>query len=376
MPASPDELDPQAMRQRLQPWLAEKLPGARNLVVDPLRLAMEAGNSAETFFFDVSYDRGGEGVRESLVMRRQRAGADLFLDADLALPWRMMQAMGAHSNIPVPACFGVEFDCSILAAPFLVMRKLPGRIPPHRPNYNLGGWVVGLSPKARGALWRNGIETIASINRLDWRKGFTFLDDRARGDPGLDQYLNWIEAWYRWAIRGRGFPLGDAALDQLLGNRPSNPGVEVLWGDPSPHNMLFQDDLCVSGVLDWEMAALGPGEADLAWWIFFDELVSEEIDVPRLAGLPGRAESIAIYETAVGRKAEDMDYYGLLAEFRMSVTGIRLADRKAGGEGKANTESILQRPVMRMMARRLGLREPEQGPEYKVIRDRMAQSSV
>src|SRR5215217_3666561 len=71
--------------------------------------------------------------------------------------------------------------------------------------------------------------------------------------------------------------------------------------------------LILAAMLDWEMAALGPGEADLAWWIVMDSLLSEGLELPRLAGLPDRSESIEFYERARGRPVEHIDYYEIFA---------------------------------------------------------------
>lgn len=359
-----NRLDPEIMRSRMQAWLAQRMPEAIDLAVGPVHFPTEAGRSAESSFIDISYERNGARVEDHLVVRREYAGGEIFLGADLMRPWTMMQAVAAHSDIPVPECVGIELDPEVLTTPFLVMRKAPGRIPSLTPNYNLEGWITALTPGERTTLWRNGIAQIARVHELEWREGFEFLDDPAKGDTGLDQYLAWLEAWYRWAIGDRHFPVGEAALERLLSHRPVNARVDVLWGDAMPHNILFNEDLSVSAVLDWEAARLGPGEADLAWWIFFNELLAEGIEVERLPGLPSRAETVAIYEAASGRTAQDMDYYSLMAEFRMTTVGIRAGDRRAGGPGRTSVDDMWQNPSARMAARRLGLAMPEKGPAY------------
>ena len=349
----------------MQAWLAARMPDASDLVVGPVHFPTEAGRSAESSFIDLSYERDGRRVEDHLVVRREYAGGEIFLGADLTLPWKMMHAVAAHSDVPVPECVGIELDPSVLTTPFLVMRKKPGRIPSLTPNYNLTGWITDLTPDQRATVWRNGVAQIARVNAIDWRQGFEFLQDPAGGPTGLDAYLAWLETWYRWAIGDRHFPLGEAALAHLLENRPANPRTQLMWGDAMPHNVLFNDDLSVSAVLDWEAARLGPGEADLAWWIFFNELLAQGIEVERLPGLPDRAETVAIYEAESGRRVEDMDYYSLMAEFRMTVVGVRAGDRRAGGIGRLKVEDMLQNPSARMLARRMDVPLPEKGPAYE-----------
>jgi aminoglycoside phosphotransferase (APT) family kinase protein len=359
-----NRLDADLMRGRMRAWLAARMPEAANLAVGPVHFPTEAGRSAESSFIDITYERDGQAMEDHLVVRREHGSGELFLGADLRLPWTMMQAMARHSDVPVPECIGIEMDPDVLTTPFLVMRRRPGRIPSLTPNYNLEGWVKALRPEQRAVLWRNGIEQIARVHSLDWRDGFTFLEERAGDEVGLGQYLVWLEAWYRWAVGDRYFPVGEAALDHLLKHRPAEAGVDVLWGDAMPHNVLFAADLSVSAVLDWEAARLGPGEIDLAWWIFFNELLAEGIEVERLPGLPSRAETVAIYESASGRTCRDLDYYSLLAEFRMTTVGIRAGDRRAGGPGRVTVDDMWQNPSARMAARRLGMGMPEKGPGY------------
>ena len=45
-------------------------------------------------------------------------------------------------------------------------------------------------------------------------------------------------------------------------------------------NMIFDDDMNVVAVLDWEMAWLGSPEIDLGWWVFFDRYYTEGIGAP------------------------------------------------------------------------------------------------
>ena len=128
--------------------------------------------------------------------------------------------------------------------------------------------------------------------------------------------------------------------------------------------MLFDDDGNVSGMIDWELAALGPGELDLAWWMMFDELFSEGFHVPRLEGLPDRDRMIAIYEDAAGRKVGDMKYYDVLTRLRMSIVTMRAFDRiVAQGRYKADNDAWSKNPFSNAVARLLEGDETARGIE-------------
>ena len=78
-------------------------------------------------------------------------------------------------------------------------------------------------------------------------------------------------------------PVIDPAMDFLERAKPRTAHVDPIWGDSNPGNMLFADDHSVAAVLDFEAAALGPGEIDLGWWLFMDERRSHGLT--RLSGL-------------------------------------------------------------------------------------------
>src|SRR3546814_1621197 len=105
---------------------------------------------------------------------------------------------------------------------------------------------------------------------------------------------------------------------------------------------MFRPDGTVAALIDWELAALGPPEIDLAWWLYFDELFSITFGVKRLEGLPDRAETIAIYEKAAGRPVRDMDYYDILTGLRMGIVAIRQADRQIaiGNRSEEHTSEL------------------------------------
>lgn len=357
--------DNNVVKTTLQTWLAAKM-SAPDLEVTGMKDRSGAGFSAETFYIDVAYRQGGVLRECGLVVRCQNQSSDFFVDASIDFPYRVMAAVAASSSVPVPNLIGLELNDSILGLPFLVMEKMDGRVVQQSPNYNRAGWVAELAPEQRRQVWYNGIDQIAAVNRLDWRDGFTFLADPKYGEPGMEGYLGWVREWYEWA-RGEPIPLMERAYEKLMAERPEHAPVSVLWGDPSPSNILFANDASgeVTVVLDWELANLGPAEVDLAWWLFFDDLFSHGMGVPRLEGLPDREETIAHYEAKLGRKVSNLEYYDLLATFRMAIVGMRAVDRQIErGTIAATSNARSHQPIMCLLAKRMGEPEPTPGEDY------------
>src|SRR3546814_850647 len=94
-----------------------------------------------------------------------------------------------------------------------------------------------------------------------------------------------------------------------------------------------RSDVCsaVLALIDWDLATLWPAELDLAWWLYFDDLFSRRFGVQRLEGLATREESIAIWEAAVGRKAENLDDYDIVVVLRMALVVVGAFDRQEIG---------------------------------------------
>jgi aminoglycoside phosphotransferase (APT) family kinase protein len=366
--AIPKQRDPEVTRQALTEWLAQRLPDASDLKVSDVETPSQ-GFSNETAYFEATWSECGQPRTESLVARIQPLGYQLFLDADVLLQWRMMEAVTAASDVPVPPLFFAESDPSVLGAPFFVMGKVNGRVPQQLPPYHATGWLVDdLSAPQREQLWFNGVDALAAIHRLDWRAHFGFLDTPGRGETGLDRDLSRLEDWYEWAAKGRAFSLAGSAMRYLREHQPTKPSLGVTWGDACLGNVMYAADLSVAAVLDWEMATVGPGEADLGWWLFMDDMYCGGFNLPRLEGIPESAATIAHYQSSVGRPVDDIDYYRILAGMRMAVVTIRSVDLQVEmGVLAPETTMYTRGPVAIELSRLLGLPIPELSPEMAAM---------
>lgn len=346
-------------------WLERNVAGWTDVSVSPVDVALGSGFSAEILFADVSYAQGGERRRRSLVVRRQPTDFEVVLGSSLVLQGRMMAALSAWGGVPVPPWIGMELDLAVLGMPFLVMGKVDGRSATQRPNYNVEGWLADMTPAERGAAWRRAVEAFAQLARLDWRDGFDFLARPDWGEPGVDQYVGHLQAWHAGVAQGRPMPYADAALDHVVRNKPAEAPVNVLWGDATPSNVMFDGDGRVGALIDWELAALGPAELDLAWWLYFDDLFSRRFGVRRLDGLPTRNETVAIWEAAVGRRAEHLDYYDVVVALRMALVAAGAFDRQVSlGNIDPGNKSLDANLMTTYLAERLGMEKPELGPDF------------
>ena len=354
------------VRARLRDWLEAHVEGWSNVRLRPMEVSLGSGFSAEIFFVDVDYDDTNGAQSRTLVVRRQPTDFEVVLGSSLALQGNMMAALDRLKVTPVPDWIGMELNPDVLDLPFLIMGRVEGQSATQRPNYNSEGWIAEMTPAQRAATWTNAIEAFARMSRIDWQKdGFGFLANAAWGAPGLDQYLGHLEAWHRGCRKDRVMPYVDTAMRFIRDRQPTGTAVNVLWGDSTPSNVMFAPDGRVNALIDWELAALGPSELDLAWWLYFDDLFSRRFGVTRLEGLPTRDESIAIWEAAAGRKAEHLDYYDVVVGLRMALVVVGAFDRQVGiGNISADNKSLDANLMTLYLAERLGMDLPELGPDF------------
>jgi aminoglycoside phosphotransferase (APT) family kinase protein len=356
------------VHEKLRVWLAKAKPEWRDVRVAPMDVQLGSGFSAEIFFVDVSYEDDGGSQQRTLVVRRQPQNHEVVFDSDLSLQARMMAALDARGDLPVPPWVGMESDPSVLGAPFLIMGRVEGHAATQRPNYNVEGFLADATPEERHRYFANAFEALAKLHAVDWRDGFAFLDRPDRGTPGLEQYIGYLMEWHRATGRGRPMPITDTAVAWLRDNRPTDAEVCVLWGDPTPSNVMWRPDGSVAALIDWELAALGPPELDMAWWLYFDDLFSRRFGVQRLEGLPSRADSIAIYERASGRSLKHMDYYDIVVALRMALVAAGAFDRQVAiGNIPPENKSLDNNLMTLYLAERLNLPLPELGEDFRAF---------
>jgi len=312
--------DLEGTRRKLADWLGGKLPeDARGLEISELTIPEGAGHSNTTLLFDARWSEGGATRSGGYVARVQPSGRGVFPEYDMQLQYRCMDILGARSDVPVPRMLWLEPDASILGQPFYVMEKLVGVVPSDNPPYAIAGWVAEASAADQDALWRRSIEVMSRIHRLDWRAlGFDFLDRPELGPTGFAQQLGYYRRYLAWAMDGRPAPELEETLGWLVANQPAGDRIVLNWGDARISNMMYRDFAPVA-VLDWEMACLGPPEADVAWFLFMNDFLTTAIGLPGVAGFPDAAATAEEYAKHAGRPLRDLHYFSVWAAFRFAV---------------------------------------------------------
>ncbi|RSN39543.1 phosphotransferase family protein [Amycolatopsis sp. WAC 04197] len=344
--AVPQQRDPARTLERLASWFGERDPRCTVTSVS----VPGSGFSTETLIVDLR--RAGAGER--LVIRVAPTVHRVYPWDRFAEQVEVLRVLDKESDLPVPGLRDYEPDPSVLGAPFLVQDWVDGRVPSDYPSYHRQGWVAELPEPARRRLWFAGVDMLARIHLLPLGSvGAGLLDAGGAWRTSTARHLD------RYAGQLGFFGCADdevvsTALDWLRTHDPGDP-VEpgLVWGDARIGNLIFDGTTPVA-VLDWEMAAIGQPEVDLAWYLYLDRNLSEGIGVPRLTGWPDRAETLAYYERRLGRPVRDLGYYEVFAGFRFALVTARVTrlavDRRMVPPG---TDFPLHRNAVALLARTL-----------------------
>ena len=281
--------------------------------------APASGMSNDTFLTVADW---GDGPRE-IVLRLAPEGRGLFPRYDLDAQVAVLRAVRDHSDVAVPDVLWHEPDPEPLGRPFYVMARVDGRIPPD--GHLFGGWLAELAPGDQARVLDEALRVTARINRIDGSTpGLEVLDRVEHGASPIDQELGSWRAYLDWATDGAGDPELDELLVWFHEHRPPRD-VEartLVWGDARLGNLVYDDELSVAAVLDWEMAVLGPPELDLGWYLFLERTALQFGE--QLPGFTDCTGTIGCYERHLGRAVRDIDWFEAWGGFRTACIQVRL----------------------------------------------------
>ena len=356
--------DPAVLREQLTDWFRSRLPADADPEVSEVAKPSGTGMSSETLLFDVTATSDGERATQGYAARLAPADVDhpVFPSYDLELQYRCLRLVREHSTVPVPTAPWWEPDPAALGSPFFVMERVEGVVASDNPPYVFGGWVVDAGPEGRRRLEEGVVDVLAGLHAIDVERADTgFLDRPEHGVTPLDQHLGYQRWYYDWARGDRDFTQIDRAFAWLEANRPEDEGPTVLnWGDARLGNTMFRDGVPVA-VLDWEMAALGAPEVDLAWAVhlhdFFKDL-AVRFEVDPLEDFFPRERVIATYQDRAGREVRTYDYYEVFAAIRYSIVSIRTGETSVATGTLPAPEHhdglIMNGPILERLLDRLG----------------------
>ncbi|MCU0757673.1 MAG: phosphotransferase family protein [Steroidobacteraceae bacterium] len=320
----------------LEAWLAVQLPGFRG----PLQVRQfSGGQSNPTYLLEAPGRR--------LVLRRKPPGVLLPSAHAIEREFRVMRALGRHSDVPVATVLALCEDASVIGTAFYVMAHVEGRV----------FWDPALPevPRAaRAAIFRAMVEALARLHAVP--PAAAGLGDFGRPEGYLARQVARWSRQYAGDLEAAGrVEAMERMIDWLPRHLPRpEPPAAVVHGDYRIDNLIFDArEPRVRAVLDWELATLGDPFADFAYHLMMYRLDLGSIaglggcDLDAL-GLPPEREYVAWYCERRGiREVPHLDFYGAFCLFKLAAIfhGIRARVTRgtaAGGEARRYAAEVEQ----------------------------------
>jgi len=242
-------------------------------------------------------------------------------DEGILREWRIIEALDG-TDVPHTEAVAVCTDPDVLGRTFYLMGFVDGWSP-----MGLGGgsWPAPFDTdlEARKGLAYQLVEGIALLGNVDWQaKG---LQDLGRPDGFHERQVDRWTAFLE-RIKGRELPGFDEAAAWLRVHRPLDYVPGLMHGDYQFANVMYHHGAParLAAIVDWEMGTVGDPKLDLGWVVQSwptDTSASEAAGSTYvdMRGMPSRPDLLAHYSSVSGRQTDDIDYYIILAKWKLAV---------------------------------------------------------
>jgi aminoglycoside phosphotransferase (APT) family kinase protein len=295
--------------QKLGAFFAAQFGERRDLTVERL----VAGKSNETFLLTWGEERW--------VLRRPPTGPLPPSTHNVLREHRIISALHG-TNVPVPRPIVACDDVSVIGAPFYVMGRVEGRILTREKPEELQ------TPDLARAISTDLVRTLAALHAVDYNA--VGLGDYGKPAGFLARQVDRRFSQLQEVMSHcRELPEMITLHDWLEANLPAEEGAPaIVHGDYGPHNVIcrFTPKAEVAAVIDWELSAIGDPLTDLGWMTAMWRDPgdpgwggTEGFEITEVPGFLRRAEAIELYGELSGRGVHHMDYYRVLALWRVAI---------------------------------------------------------
>jgi aminoglycoside phosphotransferase (APT) family kinase protein len=298
----------------------------------------------------VRFERGGR----RFVLRRPPVHKRANSDETMRREARVLGAL-AGSNVPHPGLIAACPDEALLGAAFYLMEPVNG--------FGVGEGLPEShqSLEARRRMGFSMVEGIAELAALDYRS--VGLEGFGRPDGYLERQVSRWQHQLESYSELEGYPgpdipgVGQVAI-WLESNRPEDSPAGILHGDYHIGNVMFRHDAPVlAAIVDWELATIGDPLLDLgaliAGWPDDEGRTPLGSATSVMAGMPSVSEILDHYAARSHRSLESIDWYVVLACYRLGIILEGSHARACAGRASREVGDLLHAATLGLFERAL-----------------------
>ena len=327
--ASPPGID----LDSLTPWFSEHVAPVKSLS------AQIVGHGRSNLTYRVEAEDG-----RAWVVRRPPLSHVQKTAQDMAREFRIISAL-EPTGFPVPKPYALCTDDSVIGAQFYVMEFVDG--------------IIAVDPNEVGAKFDEGDRRKIGEGLVDVLVRLHSFHPEEIGLKDFGRPSGYLERQVRRfgeqleTIRYRETKELDDLAKRLQAAIPEERRLGIVHGDYRLDNAILNDEGHMIAVLDWEMCTLGDSLADMGLLqMYWGNPTSSQLNigatsVMSLPGFPTWEEAAARYEEKSGADLSGLDFYTVLAHFKLGVILENMYKRFLdGGTVGAGFEMIGQQAVV------------------------------
>jgi aminoglycoside phosphotransferase (APT) family kinase protein len=323
--------------ERLGAWMdTQDLPGAG----EPVTSTFISGGASNEIF---EIRRGDFRA----VLRRPPRVVPKGRNETMLREYRVLHALNG-TDVPHPEAYAACSDDAVIGSSFYLMSLVDGWSP-----MNMDGWPEPFATdlEARYGLGIQLVDGIGRLARVDWKaqglEGFGKPD--GFHDRQVDRWMAHLNA-----IKFRDLPGLEVAAEWLSNHKPSHWEPGIIHGDYQFANVMFAHGAParLAAMVDWEMSTVGDPLLDLAWVMngWTDPGEDRTKGYVDCTGMPSRTEMLNHYADVSGRNVDEIDYYVILARFKLAIVLEAGYARVVSGDADNPSMAAYEHVVLDTMA--------------------------
>ena len=301
-------------RDRLQQYLEAHVKG----FAGPLSIRQfKGGQSNPTYLLTTP--------SKQYVLRRKPPGQLLASAHAVDREYKVITALGQHTDVPVPRTYVLCTDESVIGTWFYVMDHVAGRI----------FWDPAFPDVAKEHRREHSLalcDALARLHRV--RPAAATLGDYGKPTGYLSRQIARFSKQYLEDTAGGRIDSMERVIDWLPRNMPAQePPAAVVHGDYRSDTAVFHPtEPRVVAILDWELSTIGHPLGDLSYHCMPWRRGFQGVDLASQPGIPSLDEYVATYCRLTGReRIENWSFYLAYNLFRGAGIAQGIAGRVRDG---------------------------------------------